>query len=74
MFKNAISLYTPLNTYKAFAERIGVVDGPLVYMAYPGLAFLNIPFPTRMTVIELGKEDELNVGSQPGPMSTDCWS
>lgn len=53
MFDNAVSLYEPVNTYKRFAEHVGIVDGPLVFMAYPGLHFLKIPFPTRMTVVEL---------------------
>jgi hypothetical protein len=53
MFKNAIALYEPINTYKPMADGIGVVDGPLVYMSYPGLSFFSIPFPTRMTVVRL---------------------
>ncbi|MEK8121677.1 DUF4336 domain-containing protein [Methylocystis sp. IM4] len=39
--------------YKPIADGIGVVDGPLVYMTYPGLRFLKVPFPTRMTVVKL---------------------
>jgi len=53
MFANAISLYEPVNVYKPAAEGIGFVDGPLVRMSYPGLSFLKIPFPTRMTVVKL---------------------
>jgi hypothetical protein len=59
MFSNAVELYTPINTYKPLAERIGIVDGPLVYMTYPVLRFLTIPFPTRMTVIRLDSGDLL---------------
>ncbi len=53
MFKDTVALYEPINVYKPMAEGIGIVDGPLVYMAYPGLSFLKIPFPTRMTVVKL---------------------
>lgn len=54
MFKNAVGLYEPINTYKPLARDVGIVDGPLVFMAYPGLSFFSIPFPTRMTVVDLG--------------------
>jgi hypothetical protein len=53
MFADAISLYEPIDRLKPLAEGIGIVDGPLVYMTYPGLKFLKIPFPTRMTVVKL---------------------
>lgn len=53
MFEKAVALYEPVNTYKPVADGIGIVDGPLVSMAYPGLSFLSIPFPTRMTVVQL---------------------
>lgn len=53
MFSNAMSLYEPINVYKPIADGIGIVDGPLVYMTYPGLPFLKIPFPTRMTIVKL---------------------
>jgi len=53
MFSNAIALYEPINRLKPLADGIGIVDGPLVYMSYPGLSFLKIPFPTRMTVVQL---------------------
>ncbi|MGA9421418.1 MAG: DUF4336 domain-containing protein [Rhodanobacteraceae bacterium] len=52
-----IALYEPINVYKPLAERIGIVDGPLVYMSYPGLPFLHFPFPTRMTVARLQRGD-----------------
>lgn len=57
MFKNAISLYQPINLYKPFSEGIGIVDGSLVYMSYPGISFFKIPFPTRMTVVKLTNGD-----------------
>lgn len=59
MFKNAFTLYKPINTYKPISENIGTVDGPLVYMSYPWLllSFIKIPFPTRMTVIKLANGD-----------------
>ncbi len=53
MFADAISLYEPINRYKPLADGIGIVDGPLVYMSYPGLKFLKVPFTTRMTVVKL---------------------
>jgi len=52
-----MELYEPINVYKPRGEGIGIVDGPLVYMAYPGLPFLHFPFPTRMTVVTLGNGD-----------------
>ena len=53
-----VALYEPINTYKPWGEGIGIVDGSLVYMSYPGLPFLHFPFPTRMTVVKL-KNGEL---------------
>lgn len=52
-----IMLYEPINVYKPWGERIGIVDGPVVYMSYPGLPFLHFPFPTRMTVVKLHNGD-----------------
>ncbi len=57
MFADAVSLYQPINRYKPFADGIGIVDGPHVYMTYPGLSFLKISFPTRMTVVKLANGD-----------------
>ncbi len=57
MFKDAVTLYEPIDTYKPLAEGIGIVDGPLVFMRYPGLPFLTIPFPTRMTIVRLPSGD-----------------
>ncbi|MGA7966865.1 MAG: DUF4336 domain-containing protein [Gammaproteobacteria bacterium] len=52
-----ITLYEPINVYKPWGDGIGIVDGPLVYMSYPGLPFLHFPFPTRMTVVQLQNGD-----------------
>jgi len=51
--KDPLALYEPVNVYKPWGVAIGIVDGPLVYMNYPGLPFLKFPFPTRMTVVQL---------------------
>lgn len=53
MFEHAISLYEPLNVYKPLTHDIGTVDGPIVCMSYPGMSWIKIPFPTRMTVVQL---------------------
>lgn len=55
--KYARALYEPVDVYKPIGEAIGIVDGSLVYMSYPGLPFLNFPFPTRMTVVRLRNGD-----------------
>lgn len=43
-------VYAPLNTLKPVAQGIWIVDGPTVRF---GLAGVKLPFPTRMTVIQL---------------------
>ena len=43
-------LYEPINVLKPVADRIWIVDGPIIRMA---LAWLKIPFPTRMVIIQL---------------------
>ena len=46
--------YAPLQTIKDFAKDVWIVDGPEIEMRYLGL---DIPFPTRMTVVRLpGRE------------------
>ena len=55
--KDALALYEPINVYKPLGEGIGVVDGPVVHLSYPGLPFLRIPFTTRMTIVELRSGD-----------------
>src|SRR5690242_13699475 len=57
MSAGPMPLYEPTNVYKPLADGIGVVDGPLVSMNYPGLPFLRMPFPTRMTVVRLATGD-----------------
>ena len=52
-----IALYEPINIYKPWGDGIGIVDGPLAYMSYPGLPLLHFPFPTRMTVVTLQNGD-----------------
>lgn len=58
--------YEPLNTLKAVAPGLWVVDGPLIRF---GPRPLNMPFPTRMTLIRLGDGD-LFVHS-PTPLSSE---
>ena len=55
--------YEPLNTLKAVARDLWVVDGPLIRF---GPRALSMPFPTRMTVIRLS-DDGLFVHS-PTPL------
>ena len=57
MPQSKMSLYEPINQYKPLSAHIGIVDGPLVYMTYPGLSFIKIPFTTRMTVVQLANGD-----------------
>ena len=42
--------YAPLNTPKAFGDRLWIVDGPEIHMDYGPT---SIPFPTRMTIARL---------------------
>ena len=46
-----VGTYEPINTLKPVAENIWIVDGPIIHMQQFGL---NVPFPTRMTIIRLG--------------------
>ncbi|HUN99966.1 MAG TPA: DUF4336 domain-containing protein [Bradyrhizobium sp.] len=48
--------YPPLNTLKAVAEDIWIVDGPLIRF---GAAGFKMPFPTRATIIRLDGGDLL---------------
>jgi hypothetical protein len=50
------SLYEPINTYKALAANIGIVDGPFEYLTEAGIR-LPLPFTTRMTVVRLANGD-----------------
>ena len=53
---NISSLYEPINEYKPITARIGIVDGPLEYVAMLRIK-LPRPFPTRMTVVKLTNGD-----------------
>jgi hypothetical protein len=50
----AVELYEPINTLKPVGERLWVVDGPIVRMAFSGGSML---FPTRMVVVQLANGD-----------------
>ena len=63
MSRHGDATYPPLNTLKAVAPDLWIVDGPTIpFGAMPGL---KVPFPTRMTVIRLG--DDLFIHS-PTPL------
>ena len=63
MSQHGDATYPPLNTLKAVAPDLWIVDGPTIrFGAMPGL---KMPFPTRMTVIRLG--DDLFIHS-PTPL------
>jgi hypothetical protein len=47
---DAYAPYAPLQTVKAFANDVWVVDGPEIDFRYLGI---NFPFPTRMTIVAL---------------------
>jgi Domain of unknown function (DUF4336) len=49
-----IAAYEPVNTLKAVADGLWLVDGPLIDFNYAGL---RLPFPTRMTVVRLAGGD-----------------
>lgn len=49
----AYALYEPVNTLKAVADDVWIVDGPEIRMTYPWLPFFSVPFPTRMTIVRL---------------------
>ena len=44
------NLYEPINTLKPVADKIWIVDGPIIHMS---LGMTKVPFPTRMVVIQL---------------------
>jgi hypothetical protein len=47
---DAYQSYEPLNQLKPVAGEVWIVDGPEIDLRYAGL---NLPFPTRMTVVRL---------------------
>ena len=53
-WEGPIRLYTPLDVPKPLAEDVWVVDGPVVRMGAFGM---QVPFPTRMTIIRLANGD-----------------
>lgn len=50
------TLYEPIQVYKPVASNIGVVDGPIEYLASAGIR-MPMPFTTRMTVVRLDNGD-----------------
>jgi hypothetical protein len=54
MHQDAQLTYPPLNTLKPVADNVWIVDGPLIRF---GAAGLRMPFPTRATIIRLGRGD-----------------
>lgn len=56
--------YPPLNVPKPVASNVWIVDGPEIRF---GLAFLKMPFPTRMTVLRL--EGERLLIHSPTPLT-----
>jgi Domain of unknown function (DUF4336) len=51
---DARATYPPINTLKRVAEKVWIVDGPVIRFGMPWPKF---PFPTRMTVIRLVSGD-----------------
>ena len=45
--------YPPLNTLKPVIDDVWIVDGPLIEFGSP---LLKMPFPTRMSIIRIGRE------------------
>lgn len=50
----AFHAYAPLNTLKAVAEGVWIVDGPEIRLRYAGI---RLPFSTRMTIVRLDDQD-----------------
>ncbi|HFC05454.1 MAG TPA: DUF4336 domain-containing protein [Rhizobiales bacterium] len=49
-----VDTYEPIRTLKPVADNIWIVDGPIEYMQQYGI---DVPFPTRMTIIRLSNGD-----------------
>jgi hypothetical protein len=47
------TIYAPLNTLKAIADDLWIVDGPVIRF---GMPWPKMPFPTRMTIIRIGED------------------
>ncbi|MEZ5785573.1 MAG: DUF4336 domain-containing protein [Xanthobacteraceae bacterium] len=65
----AYAPYEPINTLKPIADNVWIVDGPEIFMCYPWLSFIKVPFPTRMTIVRLA-DGKLWVHS-PTPLPDD---
>jgi Domain of unknown function (DUF4336) len=52
--RDMIQTYPPLNTLKRVTDDVWIVDGPIIRF---GLRWLKLPFPTRMTVLRIRKDD-----------------
>jgi len=46
--------YDPISVLKAVATDVWIVDGPVIRM---GMLGFGVPFPTRMTIVRLGRRD-----------------
>ncbi len=53
MDNTAHQTYPPLNTLKRVADNVWIVDGPIIGFGPP---LFRMPFPTRMTVIRIGRD------------------
>lgn len=58
--------YQPLNTLKPIADDVWIVDGPVIHFGAP---LVKMPFPTRMTVVRVDR-DQLFIHS-PTPLPDD---
>src|SRR3546814_16846901 len=54
MTRESSATYPPLNTLKAVADHVWIVDGPTIPF---GMPWPKMPFPTRMPVIRLDGDD-----------------
>lgn len=53
MMQHDCQTYPPLNTLKPVTDDVWIVDGPLIAFGPP---LLRLQFPTRMTIIRLGRQ------------------
>ena len=51
---HSVITYEPLNTLKSVADDVWIVDGPVIRF---GMPWPKMPFPTRMTIVRIGKSD-----------------
>jgi hypothetical protein len=64
MVMTAVPTYPPLDTLKPVADDVWIVDGPAIRFGALGL---TVPFPTRMTVIRLGRDLFLHSPTEAAP-------